>query len=197
MSFYHTKYSQAEIAKLLKVGSRRAARPINPDKDDDSAAKSSVGDAPIDPDAAKRKLIESRSKIYLFDSLTPDEISAVIKNARFLSFGAGKALFKQGDRGADIFFLLSGGADIFVDTPDRQGEKIAQISSPALIGEEAFIARKPREVSCVSAGDETIAIGFEIDEDALSDAVAIATPFLRLYINITSALSKKLALADL
>jgi CRP-like cAMP-binding protein len=196
MSFYHTKYSKTEIQKLLKVGARHTPRPINSESEETAAelSRENAENTLYALDAARRKLIESRSKIYLFDNLKPDEISAVVKNARLLSFEAGDKLFARGDRGKEIFFLLSGGADIFAVLPDGQNKLIAKASAGDLIGLTAFVGRKPREISCLCASDDTTAISFEIDEAALNETIPIATPFLRLYINITTALSKQLAL---
>ncbi|MDR0664783.1 MAG: cyclic nucleotide-binding domain-containing protein [Helicobacteraceae bacterium] len=191
--FYHTKYSNSEIKRLLEIGSRHVIKPINPPEAEAIAPNRKVAnDFASNLDVAMQKLIENRSKIYLFENLEQSEISLIVKNARLLTYGVHETLFARGDRGKEIFFILSGSADIFAAASDAQSEKIAQVGSGALIGETAFISREPRENVCVSTISDTTAISFEINEGAMS---AAAAPFLRLYINITNALSKKIGAA--
>ncbi|MDR2152844.1 MAG: cyclic nucleotide-binding domain-containing protein [Helicobacteraceae bacterium] len=193
--FYHTKYSNSEINRLLEIGSRHVIKPINKAEIDSIASNGKIAnDFASNFDTAMQKLIENRSKIYLFENLDQSDIALIVKNARLLTYGAHETLFGGGDRGKEIFFILSGGADIFVTLNGGRNEKIAQIGGGTLVGETAFINHKPRESTCVSTSADTSAISFEINEEAMGEAAA---PFLRLYINITNALAKKIDAAIL
>jgi hypothetical protein len=191
MSFYHAKYSDAEISKLLRIGAIHAARPINPPETEINKPNDESADHfSTDFEAAKQKLIETRSKIYLFENIGPGETLSVVKRVRLVAFDARETLFAQGDQGKEIFFILFGGADIFAALPDGQNEKIARVGAGSLIGAAAFINRRARDATCVCVESNTTAIRFEIDEDAVNETTAAT--FLRLYINIANALVKKI-----
>ncbi|MGE4294407.1 MAG: cyclic nucleotide-binding domain-containing protein [Campylobacterales bacterium] len=208
--FHHTEYTPAEIKLLLEVGSVHKRRELvsSAQADDEAqAAAAAQAQEPAQPaareevdlppgvTAAQHKLMEIASRIYLFEGLTPQDVLKITKNVRFMRFKPKEILFSQGEIGREIFFILSGKIDVkaSLEATDRHPKTTAtvgRIDPGNILGEMAFITHRPRSATGISAAENTTAIGFEIDDDAVSEETAFL--FLQLYINISHGMAEKL-----
>ncbi|MDR2033799.1 MAG: cyclic nucleotide-binding domain-containing protein [Helicobacteraceae bacterium] len=187
--FYHTEYTNTEIKRLLDIGSRHTVKQINPPEDDINKVGSKISNEfSANIDMAEQKLKEVSSRIYLFEGLKPREALSIVKNVQFLRYSLQENIFVRGDRGVEIFFILSGAVSAQNDATDR-------VEAGRILGETAFISRAPRSQTYIASEANATAIRFEIDEEAANDASAML--FLQLYINLSNALIKKIQAANI
>ncbi len=212
--FKHTDYSPYEVKQLHEaMANSRAKEGQSPQAPTDQGESAAPQEAAAPPEAAapsesatpaqapapgitpaQQKLMEIAPRIYLFEGLTAAEVLKIVKNVRFLRFGPGELLFSQGDLNQEMYFLLSGRLEVKASTDTtarrRTTTTVGKIDPGNIVGEMAFVTHRPRSATAISAVDKTTAIGFEIDEDALSEETTFI--FLQLYINISSGLADKL-----
>lgn len=182
MSFMHTEYTQAEIITLLDVGSKHEPIPLRVVEDDKAVRKNLS--------QAEQKLVDIAHKIYLFDGIEPNDVLTVVKGIKFLRFGMGEVIFSQGESGIGTYFIASGKVDINVAVDGNKSKTVATIEMGNIIGEISTISRNPRNATAISKADNTTLIMFEINDDEICEENSFL--FLQLYVNIASALSKKL-----
>lgn len=206
--FHHTEYNSAEIKALIDAGSRHKTRELASGNEEANArmeaeaagtAEAAAKKPPAAPipgvSPAQQKLMEISSRIYLFEGLTPEDVLKITKNVRFLRFKAKETLFAQGELGREVFFILSGRVDVkaSLEATDRHPKTTAtvgRIDPGNILGEMAFITHRPRSATGISAAENTTAISFEIDDDALDEETNLL--FLQLYINISHGMAEKL-----
>jgi hypothetical protein len=180
--FYHTEYLTHEISKLLETGSKRSSVQIGEHKEEAQPPQEVV-----ELETAEQKLAEVCRQIYLFEGIEPKDVMRIVKRVRLLRFAHQERFFSYDSDDSDMFFILSGSADLF----DQNGVKIGNVEAGDILGEMAFIARKPRSCSCTAASPNTTAIGFEINLNGIGEETAME--FLQLYINISYALAERLS----
>jgi len=135
---------------------------------------------------SQEKLIEISDKIYIFNGIDRESIIRMTKNVTFKQYKKGKVIMQEGDRGDEIYFILSGNALVVV----AKNKVVATIPSGAMLGEMAFITKQPRSATILAGKDATTIITFEIDEEKCSEIFSY--PFTILYKNIALDLTKKL-----
>lgn len=182
MKFLHTDYTPAEIVKLLEVGSKHESIPLRVVEDDKAMRK--------DLSQAEQKLIDIAHKIYLFEGIEPNEVLKVVNNIKFLRFGMDEIVFTQGENGLGIFFVVSGSIDIKVALDGGKSKTVGMIEAGNIFGEISTISHYPRNATATSKSDSTTLISFDINVDQINQANSML--FLQLYVNIASALAKKL-----
>ncbi|GHV06776.1 hypothetical protein AGMMS50229_12200 [Campylobacterota bacterium] len=200
MIFYHTEYTPSEINRLLEAGKRRGSAPINPHEIQSAALSGKTPEDVIGGlNNAEQKLMEIVPNIYFFEGLAPKDVLKIVKGVHFLRFGHQETFFSQDDRGKEIFFLLSGYADVFVTTKNKDGAEVrghvGRVEAGSVLGEMAFIADKPRSATCVAVAPNTTALRFEINGEIMDEQNALL--FLQIYINISHSLAEKLASANM
>ncbi|MFC2173639.1 cyclic nucleotide-binding domain-containing protein [Acidobacteriota bacterium] len=67
--------------------------------------------------------------------------------SRSLSFSAGTVIFKEGDPGDGLYFIVSGLVTIFRELPENQKQILTTFSSGSYFGEMSIIDNKPRAAS--------------------------------------------------
>lgn len=87
------------------------------------------------------------SSLYIFEGLSPEEISYFYMMAETKTHAAGVSLIKEGEGSNDrAFFVVSGSVDVF-----RDGEKIAHLGQGELFGELALITNEKRSATVKTA----------------------------------------------
>lgn len=82
-------------------------------------------------------------KIPLLAKIHPSKLKLLAFTSERLCFEPGQRLFSQGDRGDAAYVIVSGEADVIVETP--QGEiKVASVKQNDFIGEIAILCDVPR-----------------------------------------------------
>ncbi len=79
------------------------------------------------------------SEVPLFDSFEPDELSLITKHMNFVDIDKDALLFREGDKGDYVCFVLEGTLDVIKKTENNDSIKIATLSKGASIGEMSIL----------------------------------------------------------
>jgi len=90
-------------------------------------------------------------RIPLFSGVEPAKLKLLAFTSDRVSYGPGQILFRQGDEGDAAYVILSGTADILVDSD--QGEiKIAEAEPNSIVGEIAILCDVSRTATVRASG---------------------------------------------
>ncbi len=104
--------------------------------------------------------------IPMFDALRGDELSIVAKHMNFIDLGKNEILFKEGERGDYVAFVVEGSLDVLKAAGG--GEYVVLVSLPKgrSIGEMSVIDDFPRSATVRARDGATLVIltrkGFEL-----------------------------------
>lgn len=82
--------------------------------------------------------VEMLRRIPLFSSVAPAKLKLLAFTSDRVSYRADQALFRQGDMGDAAYVILSGTAEVSVDTPNGQ-IKVAEVEHDSIVGEIAIL----------------------------------------------------------
>lgn len=102
---------------------------------------------PLDGSKMNGTIIDFLSKLPLFSTLKADELKVVAEQMNFLEIEKGEILFKEGDKGEYICFVLNGIIDIVKESPSGDGVVIASLLRGRSIGEMSVIDYSPRSAT--------------------------------------------------
>lgn len=64
--------------------------------------------------------------------------------------GAGRTLFKQGDKGGDLYFILEGQVELTVKDPAGNEVVVATLGNKSVIGTMSFLEGDPRSATAIA-----------------------------------------------
>ena len=99
-----------------------------------------------------------------------------------LNYKSGQYIFKAGDKGKEIFLLMSGDVGLFLPTNDTK-EPNFMIGENEVFGEMGVIEHKPRMASARCMSDATV---ISLSESEFEARVEKADPFIRALLRILS-----------
>jgi CRP-like cAMP-binding protein len=102
----------------------------------------------------------------LLHGLTDDAVQMIVDAMEIRDYNGGQVLVRQFERSNDLFFILDG--KVSVSTYKSHGEKITELSAPAVIGEVALMDDGPRSATVTSAGKTRVGV---IAADKLKELV--------------------------
>jgi hypothetical protein len=111
----------------------------------------------------------------LFEGFSEQELVALIRGLKLLTFAPGDILVAEGGPGDSLFILASGSVKAFVRNPKGQYVKVSELGEGAFFGEIAVLTGKPRTATITAASPCEV---LELDRAAL-DAITIAHPRVR------------------
>jgi CRP-like cAMP-binding protein len=100
----------------------------------------------------------------LFEDFNDDELLAVIRGLRLLSFDAGDVIITEGEPGQSLFVLTTGTVKVFVRDPGGRNVALVPLGEGAFFGEIATLSGRPRSAT-VTAGSRCELL--ELDKAAL------------------------------
>jgi CRP-like cAMP-binding protein len=93
-----------------------------------------------------RDEVELLRRVPLFAGVAPAKLKLLAFTSDRVSYDAGQVLFRQGDPGDAAYVLLSGAADILVDS--QSGEiKVATAETNSIVGEIAILCDDTRSAT--------------------------------------------------
>lgn len=99
----------------------------------------------------------------ILQGLKSSELSALYSRMKTLTFSKGKSLFHEGDRGEEMYIILSGSVAITVLTPDKKVLELAEIGEGSFFGEMSIFDRAARSATCTPK-NETRVLSLKADD---------------------------------
>jgi len=146
MKFIFTKYSQDEIAEIV--------RSIKKTKEKKSK------DEKLIP-KAKQKLQEVSKYMYVFEGMENEEILQVVKNAELIEVKKDHSSKLAEDCSDSICFLIKGKLAVYYN-----GEYIEEIKALDTFAENSFVLKKPLKEDIKAITDVAVVLKVSINEEA-------------------------------
>ena len=105
--------------------------------------------------AAANKMVRELSRIQILASLPPEIIAELIPSLKQEVYESGVEIFRQGDRGDALYFIVDGTVGIFADNEEVPHE-IARLSNNDIFGEIALITDVPRTATAKCLAETTV-----------------------------------------
>ena len=129
--------------------------------------------------------VEALRKVPLFSGIEVTKLRLLAFISQNMTYETGESLCKQGETGDCAFLILSGSADIQVNT--NQGEKtVASVGSNDVVGEIAIICDVPRTATVVATTDMEV---LTISKD---DFLKLLVEFPEISLNVMRVLAQRL-----
>ena len=111
----------------------------------------------------------------LFSSFSQEELVAVIKGLRLLSFEPGDIVITEGEPGASLFVLTSGDVKAFIRNPEGKSVQVREMNEGAFFGEISILSGKPRTATITAKSHCDL---LELDRATL-DSISHTHPHVR------------------
>lgn len=124
--------------------------------------------------------VELLRRVPLFSGVAPGKLKLLAFTSDRVSFDAGQTLFKQGDPGDAAYVVLSGSADVLVNS--QSGEiKVATLEPNSIVGEIAILCDVSRTATVkANAPLETLRIRKEHFLKLLAEFPEMAVEIMRV-----------------
>ena len=93
-------------------------------------------------------IIQFLQTVEIFSTLSVEEIDQIVKNSRFVEYNKGDLLFREGDKGNELYIVEQGTVAISISLPGGDEKEIATIHSGDFLGEMSIFEDAPRSASC-------------------------------------------------
>lgn len=130
--------------------------------------------------------VEMLRRVPLFAGVEPSKLKLLAFTSDRVSYNAGQTLFNQGDEGDAAYVILSGTADILVDSTAGP-IKVAEAEPNSIVGEIAILCEVSRTATVRAAGQlETLRIRKE-------DFLRLLKEFPEMTVEILRVLADRLS----
>ncbi|MFZ5562408.1 MAG: cyclic nucleotide-binding domain-containing protein, partial [Thermodesulfobacteriota bacterium] len=102
-----------------------------------------------------RKMIHSLSRVKILQVLPPEEVARLIPHVRMVSFKTGETVFSQGDHASELYFIVSGSAQVLRQAASGP-HLIAELGEGETFGEIALVSDQPRTATVRAKTDLTV-----------------------------------------
>ena len=102
------------------------------------------------PDARIMERLLALKRVPLFENLSLDQLDALQQFARDASYLAGEVIVSEGDLGGELFLLLEGSAEAWLDYGGPQQQRLSVIDAGGYFGEMAILDDAPRSATVVA-----------------------------------------------
>lgn len=111
----------------------------------------------------------------LFRGFSRDELGAVIKGLRLLTFEPGEIVVTAGEPGASLFVVTAGRVKAFVPDPSGHSRFVRELGEGEFFGEISILRGGPRTATITAATRSEV---LELDRTTL-DAICATHPHVR------------------
>lgn len=123
--------------------------------------------SPLSQSRMKEAITEFLTTFSFFDSLDERDLALISQHLHLLEIEPGKVVFKEGDKGDCVYFVLDGELDVFKEASSgsRVGVdrvKITTLTKGKSIGEMSVIDRTPRSAT-VKARTKATLVGMGLE----------------------------------
>ena len=120
--------------------------------------------------------LEHLNKIDIFAQLGPQELLSIANHCEQVEYAAGDTIFNEGDKGSEVFALISGSVELF-----RNGIQVARVKLGESFGTLSVLSDQPRLVSA-RATENSLCLKIESQSfwELLEDYPAMTQSVLKL-----------------
>ncbi|MCW5752873.1 MAG: cyclic nucleotide-binding domain-containing protein [Alphaproteobacteria bacterium] len=124
--------------------------------------------------------VELLRNIPLFAKLEASKLKLLAFTSERLTFQPGQSLFRQGDMGDAAYIIVSGEADVIVDTP-KGPLKVAGVRKNDFVGEIAILCDVPRTATITAQSElTTLRISKDLFFRLISEFPQMAVEIMRV-----------------
>ncbi len=135
-------------------------------------------------------LIAARDKIHFFKELTDYEILSVVDKIEFIRLKEGDTVFRQGDFGEKIYFIVQGSVYISGKAEFMEEEShIATLEEGSVFGEIAPVLHHSRTATATVASETILLLALTLVKEPDEDN---ADAYVKVSRNFMKALARKL-----
>lgn len=99
------------------------------------------------------KLIDELSRVEILGQLPADAMAQLIRKVREGRVKKGEAIFRQGDTGQELYFIVSGSVEITAQEEDGAKRLVARLGAHEIFGEIGLLHDVPRTADAIAATD--------------------------------------------
>lgn len=126
--------------------------------------------------------VEILRRVALFAGIEPARLKLLAFTSERLQFAIGQCLMRQGEMGETAYLILSGEADVLVDTGDGP-VKVARVGRNSFVGEMAILWDQPRTATVIAVTElSTLKISKEGFFQLIEDSPKIAIEMMRILV---------------
>jgi len=129
--------------------------------------------------------VELLRNIPMFAKIEPSKLKLLAFTSERLTFRDGEVLFRQGDPGDAAYIIVTGRADVIVDTPNGP-LRVAELKKNDFVGEIAILCDVPRTAT-IAAASELVTL--KISKDLF---FRLVTEFPQMAVEIMRVLAQRL-----
>ena len=111
-----------------------------------------------------KKLIAELGRIHILNRLEPRQMASLIDHVRERRFAEGETVFRQGDTGDEMYFIISGEVDIVITTDEGERKTIASLDDNEVFGELGILLDMPRSADAIARSNLRL---YAIDRNGL------------------------------
>lgn len=144
--------------------------------------------APAAAATPEQKLLQKLSeRVQAFNTLLPAEIGELLRLSEKKKYTAGMPIVREGERGQNMYVILSGAAKVTKRLPDGQEKQLALLAPADAFGEMALVDGETRSADVIAAVDCIL-----VSISALTINKGNPSVGLRIYRNLCRVLAERL-----
>lgn len=101
---------------------------------------------------------------WLFSQLDPERVEALAPRVRWIRFGPGETIVREGDRGTELYQVAQGAVEVFKHDGSPGGRLVTRLDSDEIFGEMGLFTGEPRSATVRSRGESLL---LEVDRHDL------------------------------
>ena len=101
--------------------------------------------------------------IPILNNFAGEELDQLLQYARQVDYKPGNIIFRQGDRSAELYFVVRGKVRFEYEVPEGGSNLLSSVTDGMLFGEVAFLQSLPRTATAI-AEEVTALIVFEQEQ---------------------------------
>jgi CRP-like cAMP-binding protein len=138
---------------------------------------------------AEKKLLSIKRHIPFFNNITQFGILSIVFGIKFIKYKEDEIIFEQGSYSKDIFFILDGEVDLYIEN-ESGGDDIylTTLGPKNVFGEMSALTGEVRSASAVVSSEESMVLMFRLKNYDGTNPDS----FAQLYKNINEVLASKL-----
>lgn len=137
-------------------------------------------------------------RVDLFSKLSEDELRMVAEGLKYSPFAKGDVIMRQGDTAHWLYILVSGEAEVYLESPGQEKRRLTSLPEGSVFGEMGLMTGAPRAATVIAKTDvECYRVDKTVFEEIMRDRPGIADEITQVLVSRRAALDDAQAQAGL